>query len=373
MHQSALGKYAAIATFNLALLVTLTIGLELAFGNWFEAFVPPQRAVVNRSYKFRQDLYDPYGDVLYRRDKYGLRGSHETVSEIELVTVGGSTTDQRYITEGQTWQDVLRTLTGVRVTNAGVDGMTSFGHLVAVSEWLHEIPNFSPKSYLHYIGVNDAALSQEPRQHDFDRSGRLNLSLRSLSRRSAIVGAVEKLWFRSTGPRAVAHGAITPQPNATFVKVDIDQDTIEPFIESVYKPNLRKLIQLHRRRNEHVIFVPQIAHPSLIQWKNGETLVVADSDYLRKFAVALSMINIATERTCRESADLCRFYDLTRVHFEPRDFYDLVHTTPSGAQKIGAFLAEEACSHAPARDDVRRLQILSDSSKCASTISKAFR
>jgi hypothetical protein len=335
--------------------VALTIGLELAFGNWFESFVPPQKAVVNRSYKYRQELYFPYGDVLYRRDKYGLRGSQETMSAIELATVGGSTTDQHYITEGQTWQDVLRTLTGVRVANAGVDGMTSFGHLVAVSEWLHEIPNFSPKNYLHFIGVNDAALIQEAQQHDFDRSGRSNPWLLSLSKRSAIVGAVEKLWSRSTGPRAVAHGAITPQRNVSFVKADIDQDTIEPFIESVYKPNLRKLIQLHRRRNERVIFVSQIAHPSLIQWKNGETYVAADSGDLRKFAVALSMINIATERTCGEGADLCRFYDLaTKVRFEARDFYDLVHTTPSGAQKIGAFLAEQVCSHAPARDDVRQ-------------------
>jgi hypothetical protein len=335
--------------------VVLTIGLELAFGNWFETFVPPQSAIVNRSYKYRQELYHPYGDVLYSRDKYGLRGTHETVSEIELATVGGSTTDQHYITEGQTWQDVLRTVTGVRVANAGVDGMTSFGHLVAVSEWLHEIPNFAPRSYLHYIGVNDAALIQESRQHDFDRSGRLNPWLLSLSKRSALVGAVQKLWIRSTGPRAVAHGAITPPPYATFVKLDIDQDTIEPFIESVYKTNLRKLIQLHRRRNERVIFVSQVAHPSLIQWKNGETFVAADSGHLGKFAVALSMINIATERTCRESgADLCRFYDLaTKVRFEAHDFYDLVHTTPSGAQKIGAFLAEEACNHAPARDDVR--------------------
>jgi hypothetical protein len=354
MHRFAPGRYAAIAASNLALLVALTIGFELAFGNWSEAFIPPQSAIVNRSYKYRQELYDPYGDVLYSRDKYGLRGSHETVSEIELATVGGSTTDQRYITEGQTWQDALRTLTGIRVANAGVDGMTSFGHLVAVSEWLHEIPSFSPKNYLHYVGVNDAALSQEPRQHDFDRSGRLNLSLRSLSRRSAIVGAIEKLWSRSTGSRAVAHGAITSRPNATFVKAGVDQDTIEPFVESVYKPNLRKLIQLHRQRNEHAIFVSQMAHPSLVQWKNGETFIAADSGDLGTFAVALGMINKATERTCRESADLCRFYDLARVSFEARDFYDVVHTTPSGARKIGAFLAEEICSDASARDNVRR-------------------
>ena len=42
MRQFAPGKYAAIAASNLALLVALTIGIELAFGNWFEAFVPPQ-------------------------------------------------------------------------------------------------------------------------------------------------------------------------------------------------------------------------------------------------------------------------------------------------------------------------------------------
>jgi hypothetical protein len=54
MRQFAPGKYAAIAASNLALLVALTIGLELAFGNWFEAFVPPQKAVVNRSSSIRR-------------------------------------------------------------------------------------------------------------------------------------------------------------------------------------------------------------------------------------------------------------------------------------------------------------------------------
>lgn len=39
--------------------------------------------------------------------RYGFRGSYPSPGAIDMVTVGGSTTDQRFVTEGKTWQDVL--------------------------------------------------------------------------------------------------------------------------------------------------------------------------------------------------------------------------------------------------------------------------
>jgi hypothetical protein len=102
----------------------LTIGVELAFGNWFTPYVIPQHVIVNRTYVYRQELYQPAGKIVYSRDRFGLRGVHEPLPKVELVTVGGSTTDQRYIGEGETWQDALRSRSGIAVANAGNDGMT---------------------------------------------------------------------------------------------------------------------------------------------------------------------------------------------------------------------------------------------------------
>ena len=110
--------------------------------------------------QLEQKLYQPHGVVTYVRDEYGLRGPEKAVEKIEVASVGGSTTDQTLISEGETWQDVIFAQTGIRITNAGDEGISSTGHVVALVEWLHRIPNFRPRFYLHYIGLNDAAFAQ---------------------------------------------------------------------------------------------------------------------------------------------------------------------------------------------------------------------
>jgi hypothetical protein len=327
---------------NLIGLAVSVFAIELLFGDWRSAYLPPLAAVVDRSYVYRQDLYAPFGDIVYKRDKYGLRGVREPLSRIALVTVGGSTTDQRYIGEGETWQDVLRMRTGIAVANAGVDGMTSFGYLIAVTEWLHRLPNFSPAHYLHYIGINDASMSGG--QTESDRSGASSPWLLTIRKRSAIGRAVTKLWISISAPREVNHGAVRVPPGGlppVMIKVEIAARDIEDYIETTYKPNLRKLLALHHGRGEEAIFVSQSANPAIIAWKGPDTYVSAKFPELQHWALALRLINGATEAVCRQDA-ACRFVDLAgELRFDAGDFYDLVHMTPSGARKIGAFLADQ--------------------------------
>ena len=323
-------------------LAVSVVAIELLFGNWRSAYLPPLSAVVDRSYIYRQNLYAPFGDVVYERDKYGLRGVREPLPKIELVTVGGSTTDQRYVGEGKTWQDVLRMRSGIAVANAGVDGMSSFGHLIAITEWLHRLPDFSPAYYLHYIGANDGSMSGEPTE--YDRSGADRPWLRTIRRRSAIYRAIRKLWTSASAPREVNHGTVRVPPGGLppdTIKVEIDARDIEDYIETAYKPNLRKLLALHRNRGEKAIFVSQSAHPAIIAWRGSDTYVSAKFPELQHWALALRLMNTATEAVCREDA-ACRFIDLAgQLRFDGDDFYDLVHTTPAGARKIGAFLADQ--------------------------------
>ena len=74
--------------------------------------------------------------------------------------IGGSTTDEDFITDGETWVDVLvRRLTraGVpRITvNAGVSDHTTVGHLYSFDAWFPEIPGLKPRFFITLIGVND--------------------------------------------------------------------------------------------------------------------------------------------------------------------------------------------------------------------------
>lgn len=333
--------FLGLAAIYLAALTVPLITVELWLGRWLDSSIAPAAAIVDHSFTYMQTLYEPHQSVTYVRDKHGLRGVREPLPRVEVVTVGGSTTDQRYITEGQTWQDIWRASTGLRVANAGVDGMSSSGHLVAVSEWLHRIAGLSPRAYLHYIGVNDAALIVEPSNRKYDRSGS-DTWLSIIRKRSVVASALEQLWRQQVSAPIVAHGAmVLASSPPDMVRVDVDRDEIHRFIEQAYKPNLHRLLELHHQRGEIPIFVSQPAHPSLVRWKDGETLVASSHRSLDRFAVALGMINKATADICHDVPPPCRALDLaSAVQFEASDFYDVVHYTPAGARKIGAFLAQ---------------------------------
>jgi len=347
--RNKLSTFALLAAINLLLIGFVVAGVELAFGDWRVPYVPPLGSIVNRTYVYHQNLYEPESDIVYSRDKYGLRGVQEPLSQVELVTVGGSTTDQRYITDTQTWQQILRARLGIAVANAGVDGMTSFGHIIAMTEWLHDLPGFSPKYYLHYIGVNDASISANGDVRYLDLSGRDSPWLLYIRKRSVIAKAAEKIWFGATGPRPVSHGAVQIDPTSTaMIKASADEDKIKNFIDEVYIPNLRKLIALHRAYNAVAILVSQGGNPAMVRWDGDDTFVAAQLPALQQWAVTLKAINAATRSVCLEAADVCRFSDASRVTFEPGDFYDLVHQTPSGARKLGEFLAQDLLAQNPA-------------------------
>ncbi len=343
MMRSRLSQVITLVFVNLAALAAIVIGCELIFGNWFAPYVPPGAAIVDQDYTYRQTLYEPAGEIRYVRDKFGLRGVHEPLNQVQVVTVGGSTTDQRYVGEGQTWQDVWRKAGNVAVANAGVDGMSSFGHIVAVTEWLHKIPGLKPKYYLHFVGVNDASLSGDGKKLA-DFKNEVSSWRHDLVRRSVLAKGLAKLWFRAAGPREVTHHRMKAPPMLPMEEMkqaSLDTGDIEKYIAQFYKPNLRRLLELSAQRGEKVVFVSQPANPAIVRWQDGKTFVAPSRGGLQHWAVALGMINRANGEVCAESSD-CQFVDVAaKVIFAPNDFYDLVHNTSSGARKIGEFLAQQ--------------------------------
>jgi len=136
---------------NFTLLVIGILVAEIFFGNWF---YPDNlnRLNIIRSRTVKYDiagLYDSSSKAIsITRDQYGLRGAFQLPADIDILTVGGSTTDQRYITDGKTWQDVLQQKfesigKNVKVANAGVDGQSTFGHIKNFDWWFPEMdPSF---------------------------------------------------------------------------------------------------------------------------------------------------------------------------------------------------------------------------------------
>ena len=104
-----------------------------------------KKANILRNFVFEYDLDDLYpsipNKVLYIRNEYGLRDNCDHPSEIAILTIGGSTTDQRYVEFSSTFQTVLQKRLTQEIgyfgciTNAGVDGHSTWGHLFAFKNW----------------------------------------------------------------------------------------------------------------------------------------------------------------------------------------------------------------------------------------------
>ena len=76
------------------------------------------------------DFYKSTQKVKYIRNSYGFRDNCSSPKDIDIVTIGGSTTDQRYINFQNTYQFLLQTRLNknkkeICISNAGVDGHTS--------------------------------------------------------------------------------------------------------------------------------------------------------------------------------------------------------------------------------------------------------
>ena len=125
--------------------------------------------LLDRIIQFHQALYEPHGQVTYFRDKYGLRTFNNPLPKVELVTVGGSTTAQSLLSDGDTYQDIIHRKTGIVIANAGVDGMGTQSLDSVLEDWLFRIPELKPKFSLHYVGINDALKVQTVRIEDREK------------------------------------------------------------------------------------------------------------------------------------------------------------------------------------------------------------
>ncbi|MGH6660813.1 MAG: SGNH/GDSL hydrolase family protein, partial [Rhodospirillales bacterium] len=153
-----------VVAVNLGLLLAVAVVAELAFGGWlfghnYGTLVIPK----NFTRVFDVDSLYGGGRVLYRRDKHGLRGQYHSHSDIDILTIGGSTTNEIFIDEDATWTAVIARefeAAGrpVTVVNAGVDGQSTVGNIKNFDLWFPKIPGLKARYVLALLGINDAAV-----------------------------------------------------------------------------------------------------------------------------------------------------------------------------------------------------------------------
>jgi len=164
-----LKSLAKVFVWNTIFILAGIIIIELFFGSWFSSNQLNNLNILrNRIWHYDIDypgVADNEREIIYSRDRWGLRGDYGEPEDITILTIGGSTTDQRYISDGWTWQDVMMrnfnaSELAVGVANAGVDGRTTFGHQHDFDLWFPKIKNLRPRYVLLYVGINDMYFTQ---------------------------------------------------------------------------------------------------------------------------------------------------------------------------------------------------------------------
>jgi GDSL-like Lipase/Acylhydrolase family len=339
---------------NLAIFSTGVVIIELLYGAWLN----PKN--LNRLNLIKDEtleyavsgLYETASPIIkYSRDKYGLRGEYgDDPSQIDLLTVGGSTTDQRYISDDSTWQSVLQNQFAsigapMVVANAGVDGQSTFGHIKNFDWWFPYVPGLKPRFILFYIGLNDFYKDEnadydalvDPGRHSLVATIRENSALWHLAR--TIKGAYRATVVLKIGHRKVDFAMVqwTREPlqnSYAFMSSRLD----------AYAQRLRILVDRTRKFNSEAIFVTQPSRQFRLT-KNGvygrADVTTYDGHQINgvDYYYMIKQFNSVMEAVCRERQVL--LIDLAaETEWEDGDFYDFAHMNPRGARKVGRYLFE---------------------------------
>jgi hypothetical protein len=263
---------ARIASINLAVFLTALIVAELIFGSWiFGPYYGRMNLPRNVSRLLEVSQFVPGNQlVCYTRDAYGLRRDYRgNLARIDALAIGGLTTDERYVTDGETRVAQLQEQFRAHgrpftLANAAIDGQSSLGDIKTLTHWLQKIPGLRPKHLLFYVGINDVALDDAtPMQFDqiASPSRRRQIS-QFVMNQSALYHLYRTVLGTIRAERAqLIHGQLTrnvAQWLPIHVRCDIEDTRREnaDFL-TAYRERLRILVELSRRLGAEPIFTTQ--------------------------------------------------------------------------------------------------------------------
>jgi lysophospholipase L1-like esterase len=353
-----------VAAINAAVLLALLLIVELFLGNWIRpmSIGDLKRFSIPINVKFSYDvssLYGPPGvprEIQYTRDEWGLRGDFTTLADIDLLTIGGSTTDQKFIDDGETWQAFTQAELAARgkhvtIANAGVDGQSTTGHLFDFDNWFNLLPDLKPRTILFYAGINDVMKTTARGQ--FDGS----LDADNWRVKSATWQLVRLVRGSINARNAqVVHGRKATYTDADFTTEGLldaaTRERVAAEVSADFLQDVDALVQRTRALGAQPVFVTQNAYGwnagagpargirGQIVRAHGHEMNYADVSFVHQH------LNAALLRRCAQTGLTC--FDMAgEIALDAEDYYDFLHASPSGAKKIGAYLAEKLAATHP--------------------------
>ncbi len=280
----------------------------------------------------------------YQRDEFGFRDREGKLSEIDILTIGGSTTDERFITDAETWSKKLENSLSIfldkkiDVVNAGIDGQSTNGHIWNFNNWFNQLDNFHPKYIIFYIGLNEI-LHQSPENYkriydnhyDFSKLNYLSKFKFILKKNNGILFKSYLIFYRkfilrdkfNTSHLINRKNSIYIQPNKKLI---INEQTRKIFIN-----NLDILYKKSIKINSTPIFITQKTLRG--KYEKDKILSIDNHDY---FTFEKNISDIVMN-FCNQKKIKCLDGN-KNFDFNYHDTYDLFHLSPSGSEKLSRFI-----------------------------------
>lgn len=359
--------------FLLPFLIVVFI-LELFFGSWnyttqltdVRKFKETTLILNNIWYKTNEDR-----KIQIYLNKFGFRGKlkNNSIDNLDILTVGGSTTVQSTLTDGKTFQDILSKLfkekldKEIYVLNAGEDAHSTKSHIHSLNNRFKKL-NIKPKYFLFFIGVNEGIEAEH-----FDRSWNIkNQLLLRIYNSSFIVNKIleVRLYLGTliTNPIKFQKWHLNgylpfeeelKSENYIFINKDKDYENnlteklkleldntrknileLTRIVNSEYNAKAifvtNKKALAFKENNSIKVFHKPIFDTSLIGIGKNHDIKI--NYYLTKI-ISDNIIDACKENVKNICLNLNDELDLNNT-----DFHDFAHHKPSGALKIGSYLFE---------------------------------
>jgi lysophospholipase L1-like esterase len=324
---------------------------------------------VNRTWVVRAPGVPGLDPVIHHRTNWlGFRGENPPrnfAAYLTIMTVGGSTTHCRNISEGKTWTDLLgkkleKSYPKLWINNAGIDGQTTFGHLILMEDMI--VP-LKPKVVLFLVGANDQRY-EASQKHDLrflrkESNSHIGRFIDSLLARSEVYHyGINLMRYYNAQRWGLLHHPVdltkikprdVPEQQIEAAKEEHRQRYLQP-----YASRLVRLIELSRENHIEPVLITQ---PYLLgQGKDDRTGVdlatAEDMGAGGNGKLGWEILELYNDVVRQVGRDHQVFtIDLAReLPKSSRNFYDYYHFTNEGSaevaniiyQHLNPFLQEKA-------------------------------
>ena len=288
--------------------------------------------------------------TIHTKNALGFRGDpppRDFRDYLTIITIGGSTTECFYLSDGRTWPDLLgqslsREFNRVWVNNAGLDGATTYRHLILMEDYVAEL---RPKVVLFLIGINDVgagdiAAAEQRRGHDLRHRWHALLNhseVYALGQNLSRYFVAQSRGLHHTQVDLRAAGTLDQLPSGAESRIlqDYETDSL-PF----FAARLEKLVKVCRGHGIEPVLItqPTLYGPGVdpVTGVNLETIKVGDHNGRFMFQ-AIDLYNGVTRQVAQTNGVL--LIDLAREL--PRNsvlYYDYLHYTEPGAAAVAGIL-----------------------------------